>query len=296
MKTALVTGAGGFTGKYVVDALVREGFRVVGVGLGPPATSDWRPCDFTDVSATSIIVRAIEPDVVFHLAALAFVGEAAEEDFYRVNVFGTLHLLEALAQCRKLPAKVLVASSANVYGNASSEPLSEDRCPAPVNHYACSKLAMEHMVRTWFDRLPILITRPFNYTGPGQDEKFVVPKIVGHYRCNQRSIKLGDISVERDFSDVQDVVEAYLRLMRSDARSEIVNICRGETISVAGIIAEMNALAGYTIQVEVQPELLRKADISRLVGDNTKLRRLTGFAPSTPIQATLKRMYTDVSQ
>lgn len=291
MQTALVTGASGFTGRYLVDALVREGFRVIGIGLGEPATTEWISCDFTDASATKDIVRTIEPDVAFHLAALAFVGEAHEEDFYRVNVFGTLNLLDALAQCAKPPSKVLVASSANVYGNASSEPLSEDRCPAPVNHYACSKLAMEHMVRTWFDRLPIILTRPFNYTGPGQDEKFVVPKIVGHYRRNQRSIKLGNASVERDFSDVLDVVEAYLRLMRSDARSEIVNICRGETISVAGIIAEMNALAGFTIQVEVDPELLRKTDISRLVGDNVKLRRLTGFTPSRPLRDTLRRMY-----
>lgn len=296
MQTALVTGASGFTGKYLVAALLREGFRVVGIGLGPPATAEWRPCDLTDPSATKDIVKTIEPDVVIHLAAMAFVAEADEQDFYRVNVFGTLNLLEALAGCSRVPAKVVLASSANVYGNASTEPLSEDRWPVPVNHYACSKLAMEHMVRTWFDRLPILITRPFNYTGPGQDEKFVVPKIVAHYKRNLHSIKLGDTSVERDFSDVEDVVESYLKLMRSDARSEIVNICRGQTISVAEIVAEMNALAGYTMQVEVQPELLRKTDIHRLVGDNSKLRRLTGFAPGTPIQTTLKRMYLDKAE
>jgi nucleoside-diphosphate-sugar epimerase len=185
----------------------------------------------------------------------------------------------------------LIASSANVYGNISGRELSEDICPAPVNHYAASKLAMEHMVRTWFDRVPIIMTRPFNYTGPGQDERFVVPKIVNHFKRRASSIQLGDTSVERDFSDVEDLVEAYMRLLESDARSEIVNICSGKTVSVAAIVAEMNRIAGYEIKVETQPALLRKNDINRLVGNNQKLRRLTGFAPSTGIRETLLKMY-----
>ncbi len=190
-----------------------------------------------------------------------------------------------------VPSRILVASSANVYGNISGRELNEDICPAPVNHYAASKLAMEHMVRTWFDRLPIIVTRPFNYTGPGQDEKFVVPKIVNHYRRRANSIQLGDVRVERDFSDVEDVVEAYVRLLESDVRSEVVNICSGKSISVAAIIAEMNRIAGYEIKVELQQDLLRKNEINRLVGDNRKLKTLIGFAPATPIGETLRRMY-----
>ena len=125
--------------------------------------------------------RRIAPDVVVHLAALAFVAEDNPEDFYRVNVLGTVNLLEALADDLH-PVRILIASSANVYGNTSGGAKRRLSCPAPVNHYAASKLAMEHMVRTWFDRLPIVMTRPFNYTGPGQDERFVVPKIVAHYK------------------------------------------------------------------------------------------------------------------
>jgi nucleoside-diphosphate-sugar epimerase len=150
---------------------------------------------------------------------------------------------------------------------------------------------MEHMVKTWFDRLPIVLTRPFNYTGPGQDDRFVVPKIVNHYKRRASSIKLGDTAVERDFSDVTDVVEAYMRLLESDARFEVVNICSGKPISVAAIVAEMNKIAGYEINVEVQQDLLRKNDIKRLIGSNQKLRSLTGFAPSIPIRETLQRMY-----
>ena len=150
---------------------------------------------------------------------------------------------------------------------------------------------MEHMVRTWFDRLPIVVTRPFNYTGPGQDERFVVPKIVSHYKRRAASIRLGDTRVERDFSDVEDLVEAYMRLLESDVRSEVVNICSGKPTSVAAIVAEMNAIAGYEIKVELEPTLVRNNDISRLAGSNKKLLRLIGFAPGIPIRETLVRMY-----
>lgn len=291
MPTALVTGAAGFTGKYVVEALTHRGYRVIGIGLGDPAGDDWVPCDLTDKAGTKNSLRGITPDVVVHLAALAFVGEGNPENFYRVNVLGTINLLEALADADRTPSRILIASSANVYGNISGRELSEDVCPAPVNHYAASKLAMEHMVKTWFDRLPIVLTRPFNYTGPGQDERFVVPKIVNHYKRRASSIKLGDTAVERDFSDVTDVVEAYMRLLESNARSEVVNICSGKPISVAAIVSEMNKIAGYEIKVETQQEFLRKNDIKRLIGSNQKLRNLIGFAPSIPIRETLRRMY-----
>ena len=291
MRTALVTGAAGFTGRYVASALTRRGYHVVGIGLGDPSGKDWIACDLADQAATKESLRRVAPDVVVHLAALAFVGEGNPEDFYRVNVVGTTNLLEALAAAEHIPARILIASSANVYGNISGRELSEDICPAPVNHYAASKLAMEHMVRTWFDRLPIVVTRPFNYTGPGQDERFVVPKIVSHYKRRAASIRLGDTRVERDFSDVEDLVEAYMRLLESDVRSEVVNICSGKPTSVAAIVAEMNTIAGYEIKVELEQALLRSNDISRLAGSNEKLLRLIGFAPGIPIRETLVRMY-----
>ena len=290
MRTALVTGAAGFTGRYVVSALTQRGFRVFGTGLGPASAPDWVPCDLTSKADTYKMVSHVLPDIVVHLAALTFVPEGKPEDFYRVNVFGTLNLLSALAANQKAPSKVLIASSANVYGNTSGE-LTEDTCPAPVNHYAASKLAMEYMAKTWFDRLPIVITRPFNYTGPGQEDRFIIPKIVGHFKRHESRIKLGDISVERDFSDVDDIVEAYLLLLESGVHSQIVNVCRGETISVARILELMGAIASYRIDVETDPALFRENDIKRLVGSDRKLRALVGFAPGKPIQETLQRMY-----
>ena len=169
MPTALITGISGFTGRYLAKVLEEKDWTVFGLShtdAGPNSIA----CNLTDQEAVHKAVDEIQPDYVVHLAALSFVGHPDKEAFYRVNVLGTLNLLQALGSLDASPRKVLVASSANVYGANAQEVIDEGICPAPVNHYACSKLAMEHMVRTWFDRLPIVLTRPFNYTGVGQDD------------------------------------------------------------------------------------------------------------------------------
>jgi nucleoside-diphosphate-sugar epimerase len=292
MKKVLVTGVTGFTGQYMEAALEQRGYQVVGLGHGAKGAGETMACDLTDAAAVATAVCEIKPDYVVHLAALSFVGHDDSEAFYRVNLFGTLNLLEALAGLAVPPLKVLIASSANVYGIPTVEVIDESVRPAPVNHYANSKLAMEHMVRTWFERLPIVITRPFNYTGFGQATCFLVPKIVDHYRRRSPVIELGNLDVSRDFSDVRDVVAAYAALLDSDVRSEIVNICRGEVISLREIIAIMNRLAGYEIEVKVNPAFVRSSEIARLQGDNTKLKRLIGTVPAIPLVETLEWMFS----
>ncbi len=292
-KTVLVTGASGFTGRYMIDALKQRGCHIVGLGGTDSCADATIPCDLTDAGAVRQVVAQTRPDYVVHLAALSFVGHGDAEGFYRVNVFGTLNLLDALAQLEIPPRKVLLASSANVYGTPEVEVIDESICPAPVNHYACSKLAMEHMARTWFARLPIIITRPFNYTGFGQDERFLIPKIVGHFKRGARFIELGNLDVSRDFSDVADVVNAYVALLESDAASVTVNVCSGRASSLREVIAMMNTMAGYAIEVRVNPAFVRQNEIPRMVGDNTLLRHLAGIVPQTPLASTLQRMYAD---
>ena len=285
-KTALLTGAGGFTGRYMDAALRQRGYDVVGL-----ENAGSSPCDLTNAAATMRAVQAAKPDVVVHLAAVSFVAHGNAEEFYRVNVFGTLNLLQALAQLDPPPRRILIASSANVYGTPPIEVLDETVCPCPVNHYANSKLAMEHMVRTWFDRLPIVITRPFNYTGPGQADHFLVPKIVRHFRQRAPVIELGNLHVSRDFSDIEDVIAAYTALLDSDVRSEIVNLCSGRGIALLDVVNAMNQLAGYEIEVRVDPELVRANEVPRLVGSNAKLRSLVQLPEPRPFSETLRRMY-----
>lgn len=291
MKTVLFTGSGGFTGRYMRNALEAAGYRVIGLDAVPSDSGEGIVCDLTDPAAMRAAVAGIRPDAVLHLAAISHVGHTNILDFYRVNVLGTLNLLEALAQLDSPPKKIVIASSANVYGTPPLEVLDENVCPSPVNHYANSKLAMEHMVRTWFERLPILMTRPFNYTGPGQSEAFLIPKIVGHFRRREKSIELGNLDVSRDFSDVEDVVGAYVALLQSDAHSESVNICSGRAIALRDVLKDMAEIAGYKIDVRVNQEFVRENEIRRLTGSNEKLRRLTGFTPSVPFRETLEKMY-----
>ena len=286
IRTALLTGAGGFTGRYLESALQQSGYQVARLDPSGP-----QPCDLTSPESVEELVLQAQPDVAVHLAAVTFVAHANPEDFYRVNVMGTMNLLQALAKLEHAPNRVIIASSANVYGTPNVDVLAESLCPAPVNHYACSKLAMEHMVRNWFSRLPIIITRPFNYTGPGQAEHFLVPKIVRHFRERAPFIELGNLEVSRDYSDVEDVVEIYLALLESTVHSEIVNICSGRAIALLDIIAMMKEIAGYEIKVKINPDFVRENEVSRLVGSVAKLRSLVDIPPPRPFAETLRRMY-----
>ena len=290
IKTALVTGAHGFTGRYMLAALRARGYRTYALVERPSDEAESITCDLTNAEVTERAIRQVQPNMVVHLAAVSFVGHGHPEQFYCVNVFGTLNLLEALSKLKVPPSSVLIASSANVYGSPHLEVIDEDVCPVPVNHYGNSKLAMEFMVRTWFERLPIVITRPFNYTGPGQDDRFLIPKIVNHFRNKAPVIELGNLDVSRDFSDVVDVVAAYIALLEKHTYSEIVNICSGRSVSLREVISMLNSLAGYEIEVQVNPALVREQEIRRLLGDNRKLKRLVNMAPSTPLLHTLKRM------
>lgn len=295
MKTVLMTGASGFTGHYMVGALQQEGFHVVGLGHGErengSGADENLACDLTEPAEVNAAVRSANPDFVLHLAALSFVGHGKPQEFYEVNVLGTMNLLDALEQQEKPPEKVIVASSANIYGTPDVGLIGETICPAPVNHYACSKLAMEHMVATRFESLPIIITRPFNYTGPGQHERFLIPKIVNHFAQGRADIELGNLDVSRDFSDVRDVVHAYLRLMTSGLSGDRVNICSGQPVALRSVIDMMSEIAGYEINVRVNPAFVRANEIPVLAGDPHKLESHIGPFERHPFRTTLEDMY-----
>ena len=294
-QTVLITGLRGFTGHYLGTALRACGARVVGLVQGSAQGADEIACDLTDARAVRAAVALVRPTQVVHLAALAFVGEADTRAFYDVNLFGTLNLLEALADLPGVMdaplSKVLIASSANVYGTPEVEVISEAVCPAPVNHYACSKLAMEHMARTWMERLPIVIARPFNYTGVGQDEKFLIPKIVNHFKRRAPLIELGNLDVARDFSDVRDVVAAYLGLLDApQSTGQTVNVCSGKAHALRDVLAMASTISGHTLDVRVNPAFVRTNEISVLRGSHDKLTQATGFEPHFALNDTLNWM------
>lgn len=290
MKKILVTGIDGFTGKYVSEELLRRGYEVVGLVYSNPMAGQVA-CDLTNKQAVKQCIESVKPDAVIHLAALSFVGHEDQKAFYDVNIFGSLNILEAISELGLEISKIILASSANTYGSPDVAKISESQEAAPVNHYAMSKLAMEHMVKLWFAKLPIIITRPFNYTGVGQAENFLIPKIVSHFRANKKQIELGNIDVSRDFSDVRDIAKSYVDLLESDVSSEVFNLCSGNVHSLSSIIEKMEKIAGYSIDVKVNPDFVRENEIKVLGGDNSKLFKMTGSKPMLSIDQTLFDMY-----
>lgn len=292
-KRALITGIHGFTGRYMAAELQANGYEVLGMGTHPSAETHYHQVDLADAPALSKLLAELQPDVVVHLAALAFVGHGAAEAFYQVNLVGTRNLLEAIAACGKELECVLIASSANVYGNVSEGLLDEQTPPAPANDYAVSKLAMEYMVRLWRDRLPIVVTRPFNYTGVGQAENFLLPKIVSHFRSKASKIELGNLDVWRDFSDVRAVVQAYRGLIEARPLSATVNVSSGKAYSLREVIALCSDITGHSLRVEVNPAFVRANEVKTLCGDNTKLRGLVPGWQTPPLEETLGWMLAE---
>lgn len=297
MPTTLVTGAAGFTGGWMIDALHAQGHRVVGLTRTPAPTraDESHAVDLTDAEALNACLMHIAPDYVIHLAAVAFVGHANPTAFYQVNVIGTDNLLKALAELPQPPKRVLVVSSANVYGNAQAECITEASPAAPVNHYACSKLAMEHIARTYQHCLPLIIARPFNYTGPGQQEHFLIPKIVAHFARQDASIELGNTCVSRDFSDVRDIVGAYTALLSAPWRTEYsgqaVNVCSGIATSLGDIIRLMAEIADHSLDVRINPAFVRQNEIKTLKGSAARLDERLGYEPT---RIALRQTLTDM--
>jgi GDP-6-deoxy-D-talose 4-dehydrogenase len=279
MLRMLVTGADGFTGVHFVKQAREAGYDVFAFDG-----------DLTNPHAVQAQVDAAAPDVVVHLAGISFVGHDKPSAFYDVNVIGTLNLLDALLKLPHRPKRILLASSANVYGNCELSPIAETQAPAPLNHYAMSKLAMEHLAMTYADRLPLFFVRPFNYTGPGQVESFVIPKIVSHFKRRAITIELGNLTVEREYNDVRMVTDAYLKLLEKAAIGQIYNICSSKTYTLHQVIDALTELTGHPINVVVNPAFVRANELHRLCGDASKLVRTIGAFDSIALEDMLRWM------
>lgn len=297
MKTALITGLRSFTGRYLAAELEAAGYCVHGTVYDREVCGEQETSlDLCDREAVRKLVNTVRPDVVVHLAAISFVAHGDAVDFYLTNIVGTRNLLEALADCDKKPEAVLLASSANIYEQASVDPIVETTPVNPLNDYAVSKLAMEQMARLWMKKLSITIVRPFNYTGVGQSLSFLLPKIVDHYRRGEKEIELGNLDVTRDFSDVRMVAKAYAKLIELAPAGEVFNVCSREVHSLQQILAMMAGIAGYEIRVKVNPAFVRENEVKSLRGSNAKLTETIGSMDTVPLRTTLRWMYEDGSK
>jgi nucleoside-diphosphate-sugar epimerase len=275
----LVTGAKGFTGQYLCAELGRRKHEIIEFDA-----------DITDSEAVVAAVAAAKPEAVIHLAAIAFVAAGDAAPFYQVNQLGTFHLLDAVAAAAP-DARILLVSSANIYGNRTEGLLDEGSLPDPVNHYGVSKWATELGARLWADRLFMTVVRPFNYTGIGQDEQYLVPKIIAHFKRKDEIIELGNLDVKRDFGDVRSVVSAYCDLIATPAAiGQTYNVSTGQTHSLQDIIAIVSSLSGHRIKVRVNPAFVRANDVKILAGNPAKLCAILPEWAPRPVEDTLAWM------
>lgn len=258
-----MTGSSGFTGKHLMAHLSEFGHDVY------PLSSN-----LTNFDTLKKEVQEVQPEAVIHLAGIAAVGHENIDDFYSINLLGTRNLLASLAYREHYISSVILSSSAHVYGNKGGGSLSETSKIVPGNDYAVSKYAMELMAGLWKDDLPITITRPFNYTGKGQSNHFIIPKIVEHFRNKEDSISLGNIMLYREFGDVRDIIEIYRRLIEKPAVSQTLNLCTNEPTRLHDVIDICKELTGHNIEVKINQRFVRENEPEKLIGDDSKLREL----------------------
>lgn len=293
MKKILITAIDSFTGSYLAKKLENEGYEVFGTSLSVKSNQIYI-CDITNKSQVFDVIDKVSPDFIIHLSAVSFAAHKDLDAFYRVNVVGTTNVLDSLVELGIPLKKIILASSATVYGNQGIEVLDESLCPKPANHYGASKLSMECLASAYFDKLPIIITRPFNYTGIGQEDHFLLPKIVKHFREGQASIELGNLLVSREFNDIEYVSEIYKKLLLCDSQAEIVNIASNKSISLLEIIDIMNKISGYKIEVIVNPDFVRKNDIKTLTGSTEKLNSMIGSVGQVSVESLLSNMFKGI--
>ena len=300
---ALITGADGFTGNYLADALRIRGFFVTGLFRTEPqseaATEHFDHVIVADLLDEVQLATAVElsaPTVAAHLAAISSVDHANVSEMYETNIVGTRSLLKQLHKFAPRISSILLASSANIYGNSAELFINENTPLSPANDYGVSKLAMEYLAKTWFDKLPITIVRPFNYTGVGQSDRFVIPKIVNHFVRRVPEIELGNVSVFRDYSDVRDVAEAYAQLLTHPKPNQTFNVASGVATSLQELIDALAQITGHSIEVKVNPNFIRKDEIISLRGDDSRLRNAVELKTKKRLNETLSWMVSGGGQ
>lgn len=288
---AFVTGAGGFAGQHLLAHLEAEGDQVTRLAEG---------IDVADEPAITAAVAEVAPDVVYHLAGWAHVGDSWKHptEVVRVNVAGTAAVLEA---CRvaEVP-RILVVGSADAYGAFSPDdlPLKEDLGLRPVTPYGASKAAAE-VVALQAHRsrgAGVVLTRSFNHTGPGQHPSFVVPalarRIVEAEAAGGGEVRVGNLSAQRDLLDVEDVVRAYRRLAAAGEAGTAYNVCSGLPVAIEEVARVLAELSGTELRLVVDPQLVRSVDVPVVVGSSARLRAL-GWQPQVPLIETLRRVLDD---
>ncbi len=295
-ECVLVTGGTGFTGRRLATRLRQDGHDVAVLGRHA-ADAGSVVADLCDLDGTTRALARFRPRAIIHLAGVAAPSHNDIAEMYRANVIGTANLFTAIAAAKTEPDLVIVASSGQVYapGNDAT-PLAEDAPLAPTSHYGVSKHAAEEIAALYAGRFRIIVTRAFNYTGVGQDSSFLVPKIVQHYAERRSEIRLGNLDLYRDISDVERAVEAFARLVSRAIAPTVVNICSGRAVHLMDILTIMEEMSRHKLRAVTDPAFVRADEPRYIVGSPARLERLLGPLPNPELRDTLARMFNAMSE
>lgn len=320
--STLVTGADGFVGEHLLTHLLARDEDVAASAIKLPPTRstlspsqmtsvDWKAADVRDHDALFRVMAAVQPDRIYHLAGFSSGALAREqsEEALRVNAGGTVNLCEAVRAVREefpdFDPRILVTGSGDAYGDAGSpdEPLTEDLVLRPVTPYGLSKACQELAAHTYRRAYGIrcVVTRGFNLIGPGQQGSFVVPNFclqVARIAAGavEPRIEVGNLDVERDFTDVRDAVDAFCRIMDLERPQATYNVCSGRTVSIRRILEWILDEAGVEVDVVVDPSRVRDEEIPRMSGDPARLEEDTGWRPKTDVERTVREVYRTVAE
>jgi len=293
--TALVTGATGFAGAHLMEALRQGAVEAYGTSLSGGADGRIRQTDLTDYDAVVGLLDELRPETIFHLAAFASPALSFKEPVEAVTSTLTMqiNLFQACLALRIKP-RIVVVSSGQIYGmtDAARLPLAETTPLDLPSPYAVAKVGQENLV-SMYAKLGVesVIARPFNHIGPGQQPGYLVADLTKQIAELERDggevLRVGNLSSKRDFTDVRDVVRAYLLLAAKGTAGEVYNVCSGTSRSGQEILDLLLRASGARIRTEQDPARMRPADVPDLRGDATKIRQDTGWAPEIPIEQTL---------
>lgn len=300
---ALITGASGFVGRHLSRHLLDNGDEVQGTFLyGEKAKTEFPrvPLDIRDLFACFKVISDFKPDVIYHLAGVAFAPDC-EKDFQgalSINVGGTYNIFCACSEL-KLPVSVVHISSAEVYGKIqpSDLPLRENIPPRPGNSYSLSKLMGELVIERFRETSNIrpVIIRAFNHIGPGQRHDFVVASFASQLAMIAKGkslpvMKVGNLDAQRDFSSVHDIVRGY-RLAAQKGQG-VYNLCSGKAAPIKDILATLIEISGLKVTIEQDPLRMRPAEIPVIYGSYDKARAELGWEPQhKDLRAALKEVY-----
>ena len=283
-KSVLIIGAGGFTGRYVSDVVrASEGW------VAYEGTAEG--IDILDARTLLSAVERIKPDAIINLAAVSALHTDNVPLVYRLNGLAVVEALYTLDSIG-FQGRFVTASSALVYGSDTPEPITELSPLKPEHHYSIAKATADKACEMYQDKLDVVVTRPFNCIGIGHKSSFVVPKIVSHFRQGLKSIRLGNVSSQRDFVDIRDVSLMYLAILNAPSPPPAINLCSGKSTSILDLIECLQEISGQKIDIRVDPDLVRKKDSPFMCGDNSRLLSLP-FEYQYGLDQTLKWMLSE---